>query len=299
MISLMGLVIAASAMLAGCIEDEKSDALDIVIVSIAPQKEMLESILGADVEVLLMVPENMDPHQYSPTPSQLLKVASADVYFTVGSGIEFEELNLATIKETNPDMEVVDLSFGIDIVSFEDHKGDHDHEDDSVFEVHTTEGTDPHIWLSPYNMKIMAENVLNFLEEEGYDDIDFFRENAFTYQERIDSMIDEIDEMLENSTLESFMTYHAAWGYFADAFGLEQIPVESEGKEPGPQGVADLIEQAKEENITVFLVEPQFDSSSARQIADEIGGSVITADPLAYNYIDALIEIAGKMTGGT
>ncbi len=95
-----------------------------------------------------------------------------------------------------------------------------------------------------------------------------------------------------------FLTYHPAWGYFADAFDLIQLSVEEGGKEPGPQGVASLIDQARDENITVVFVEPQFDTSSASQIANAIGGKVVTVDPLSSDYMENLRIVAEKMREG-
>jgi zinc transport system substrate-binding protein len=282
--------VSSMVLTSGCLVSDRSEELDLVVVSIAPQKEVVEKIAGEDIEVVVMVPENVDPHIYSPTTGQLLKVSDADIYFELGSGIEFEELNMDTLKETNSAMKVFKMSEGVPTVSFEDHGIDGVEEDE-----HDHEGTDPHIWLDPLNMKIMAENVLDALIEEDPDNEGKYQTNYMDYVSSIDTKIQDIKDLLLPYANRSFLSYHPAWGYFADAFELVQIAVEDEGKEPGPQGIAKLIQQAKDENVTVVFVELQFDTSSAEQIADAIDGSVVRVDPLASDYLGNLWVTAQKM----
>ncbi|MBN1390496.1 MAG: zinc ABC transporter substrate-binding protein [Candidatus Thermoplasmatota archaeon] len=282
------------AAITGCINDG-GDELDLVVVSIAPQREIVERIAGADIEVILMVPQNMDPHTFSPNPSQLLKVARADIYFKMGSGIEFEELNMDTIIETNRGMKVIDMSEGIDVVSYEDH-GVKDEHNEAEHDDHT--GTDPHVWLDPVNMLVMADTVLEALISEDPDKEELFRVNHASYVDDLVSVIGYARQNLSPYGRKAFLTYHPAWGYFADSFNLTQMSVEEGGKEPGPQGIASLIEQARNNNITVIFVEPQFDTSIVQQIADAIGGKVVTVDPLAGDYIENIRKVTGDMVEG-
>jgi len=290
MIALM--IMASFTFLTGCLDTSGTDELDIIVVSIAPQKEVVKRIAGTGIEVALMVPENMDPHIYSPTPSQLLKVAKADMYFMMGSGVEFEVINMDTIRETNTDMTIVDMSVGIDILSFNEHGMEPDHEGDADGD---QAGTDPHIWLDPGNMRIMADTVLAALISGDPDQEEVYRWNYAAYCLDLEAMTVEVHQGLSPFEGRTFLSYHPSWGYFADAFNITQLAVNDEGKEPGPQGVASLIDQARENNIKVVFVEPQFDTSVARQIADSIDGKVVTVDPLASNYIENLQEVAGKM----
>jgi zinc transport system substrate-binding protein len=87
------------------------------------------------------------------------------------------------------------------------------------------------------------------------------------------------------------MVFHPAWGYFADNYGLTQVAIEHEGKQPGARGLAALIDQAKQANIKVVFVQPQFDKRQARQVAQAIGGAVVAVDPLAADYVDNLRRV--------
>ena len=88
------------------------------------------------------------------------------------------------------------------------------------------------------------------------------------------------------------MVYHPAWTYFARDYGLEQIPIEKEGKEPTPQGIASLIKQARENNITVIFASPQFNTKTADVIAEEIDGRVVLINPLEKNYLENMRKVA-------
>ena len=88
------------------------------------------------------------------------------------------------------------------------------------------------------------------------------------------------------------MVFHPAWGYFAQAYGLEQVAVEMEGKEPGPVDLEELIHYAREEGIKVIFVQPEFSTKSAETIAKAIEGEVIFANPLALDWAENLKEVA-------
>ena len=116
--------------------------------------------------------------------------------------------------------------------------------------------------------------------------------------EELVSKIDELDTELTSVFAGKqglqFMVFHPAWGYFALAYGLEQVPVEVEGKDPKPAQLKALIDQAKKTGIQVIFVQPQFSTKSAALIAREIGGQVVFADPLAQDWSANLREVADK-----
>jgi zinc transport system substrate-binding protein len=90
------------------------------------------------------------------------------------------------------------------------------------------------------------------------------------------------------------MVFHPAWGYFADAYGLQQVPIEIEGKDPKPAQLKALIQHARDRDIRVVFVQPQFSTKSASVVAREIGGQVVFADPLAEDWMANLREVAAK-----
>ena len=91
------------------------------------------------------------------------------------------------------------------------------------------------------------------------------------------------------------MVFHPAWGYFANTYGLQQLAVEIEGKNPKPAQLRELIEHARENDIQVIFVQPQLSARSAEIIAREIDGQVVFADPLAEDWADNLRKVAQQI----
>jgi zinc transport system substrate-binding protein len=282
--------------LAGCVDEDSSDEKIGVLVTIVPQVEMVEFIGGEYVEVTVMVPPGESPHSFEPTPEQMMKVAEATAYFKVGSGVEFEVVHIDTILEQNSDLQVFDCSEDISVISFDEHYGQEEHHEEG--DEHDHEGTDPHIWTSPVNFKKMAEVVYNGLVDIDPDDQEEYYTNYQAYISKLDNLNTNVSNLLQPYEGKSFMVYHPAWGYFGDNYNLKMIAIEDEGKQPGPEGVAAMIAQAQEENITVIFVAPQFDTSSAETIADEIGGNVVFANPLMSNYEETITKLAEDMVTG-
>jgi len=283
-------IMISSVLMAGCQEKTSDDGAMDVLVTIIPQVEMVEAIGGYCVDVTVMVPVGENPHHYELLPSQMIKVANAKAYFTLGSEMEFEINHVDTIIEQNPDIEIVDTHVGAQLKALDEHYGQEHWGNHS--------GGDAHMWLSPVNMKIMAENVYNALIEIDPDNKSEYESNYQNYNNKLNDLDANIASMLEPYGGKSFMVYHPGWGYFGDTYNLKQIAIEEGGKQPGSAGVVAIIDQAKEENITVIFVAPQFDTSSAEVIAQEIGGRVVFANPLSGDYETTLFNIATDIVSG-
>ena len=255
-----------------------------IVVTIVPQVEMAERVGGDLVSVTLMVPVGQSPHDYAPTAAQMADVRDAEVYFKVGSGVEFETANMEDILEVNSHLTVIDGSRDIEIMEMEGH-------DTRADEV----GLDPHIWLDPQNAIIMVANLRDGLVSADPDNATAYEENAAEYIAELEALDSEIQDMLAPYENRSFMIQHPAWGYYAHRYELNQLAVENLGDVPSPLELADLIDTAKEENITILFVSPQFDPSSAQVIADGIDGSVVEIDSLAENYIENLRYVSQEM----
>lgn len=247
-----------------------------VVVTVGPQEEFAKRVGGDRVNVMVMVPQGADPHTYEPLPNQMKQVQDAKIYFIVGSGIEFELAWMDKLTAMNPQMEVVNTSQGIELLpNTEEH-----------------EGNDPHVWVSPKNAKIMVENIYTKLVEIDPENKDYYQKNRDEYLNKLDELDKNTTKILSNQKNRNIMVYHPSWAYFCRDYDLKQIPIESQGKEPTPQGIASLIDQARRDNIRVIFVSPQFSSSNAQVIAREIGGRVVVVNPLSNNYIENMKTVA-------
>ncbi len=273
------------------------------IVSILPQKEFVESVGGDHVSVKELIPPGSSPATYDLSPQDLAAIEEADIYFRIGH-VPFEKANIDRIKSLNPDLVIIDTSESIPLRFFgeegghdqgEAHGGgvgEHESEDEGEDkEAHHNEGADPHIWLSPNLVKLQVESIYVGLAEADPANANEYRANADTYIARLDSLDNELNAVFEGIGTNVLMVFHPAWGYFADAYGLEQIAIEQEGKEPTASQLQDLIDTARHEGVKVIFVQAQFDKSVAESITEEIGAVMIQIDPLAENYIENLESV--------
>lgn len=255
-----------------------------VVVSIPPEAEFVEKVGGDKVKVTTMVPAGANPHTYEPLPEQLKEISSAKMYAQVGSGLEFETVWMDKLTEINKNMLVVNCSKGIIFIPNEDiGEHDHQHGEESQY--------DTHVWVSPRNAKIMVENIYQGLIQVDPANRDYYKSNKDKYLQELDNADKNITATLARAKDKKILVYHPAWGYFCRDYGLTQIAIEKDGKEPTPQGMVSLIDQARRENIKVVFISPQFSRKSAESVASEIGGQVVMIDDLDKNYIENLNKV--------
>jgi len=276
-----GVFVIVICLICGCSTNENESSAGEekigVVVSILPQAEFVEKIGGDKVKVTVMIPPGASPHTYEPKPSQLVELSKAKMYAKVGSGIEFELSWMDKIISMNRDMLVVDCSIGITLIESEDAD---------------EPGKDVHIWTSVRNAEIMAENICEGLIKADPKNREYYDSKKNKYLKELDELDKEITGIISEKKNKEFIVYHPAFAYFSRDYGLKQIPVEQEGKEPAPRWIERLIEEAKEKNITVIFASPQLSTKSAEVIANEIKGSVVLIDPLEKNYTGNMIKIA-------
>ena len=271
-----------------------------VFVSIAPQAYFVERIGGDRVDVHVLVQPGHSPATYEPTPRQMSKLATARLFFRIG--VPFENAFLPKIQGSLDSLLVVDTRAGVPLrimqsVSSEDGppRGEHIHPGNGTDVNHVShahEGADPHIWLSPSLVKIQAHTIAGALIKLDRGGQEFYEQNLAAFIHELDSLDTTLKEILGPIRGKSLLVFHPSWGYFADSYGLNQVPIEVEGKRPSGRQLARIIGLAETEDIRVIFVQPQFSASSAEAIANAIGGKVVAIDPLSGNYVDNLLNVA-------
>lgn len=261
-----------------------------VFVSILPQKFFVQQLCGDRVDVQVMVKPGASPATYEPKPSQMAALSKTLVYFAIG--VPFEAVWLDRIRGVNPDMIVVRTDRGIKKAAMvsHHHHGREEHHNE------VKEGIpDPHIWLSPSLVKQLVPVMLDSLKKIVPEHAEEFEKNGTAFVAEVDELDMELRKMFREHQGMEFMVYHPSWGYFARNYGLVQEPIELEGKDPKPSQLKDLIRHARENDIRVIFVQPQFSGKSAKVIAREIGGVVVPADPLALDWFSNLRQVAEKI----
>jgi zinc transport system substrate-binding protein len=251
---------------------------DLVFVSITPQKFFVERIGGNEVQVEVMVNTGESPATFNPNPKKMSHLANAKLYFSIG--VPFEKVWISRIRNIQPKLKIIPLKKNTAPSS------DHHHD----------EG-DPHIWLSPPLAKKMVAKIEAALSKQRPEKSAFFKNNYQVLIKEIDKLDREIRQIFAKGKNHTFMVFHPAWTHFAEAYGLNQISIEHEGKEPGPRALQEIINAGKKQNIKIIFVQKQFGLSVAKKIAKMIGATVQEMDPLAENYMDSMRNTAKAISG--
>jgi zinc transport system substrate-binding protein len=244
---------------------------NIITVSIPPFKYFVEAIGGDDFTVNVMVPAGASPHNYEPVPAQVDKLRRSLAYISNGH-LGFEITWLDRFYETNRKMKKLNLCENIDLIAAEEHSG-HDHE-----------GADPHYWVSPSCARIIALSVKELLCEIAPAQKQLYENSYKELVKEIEAIDLKARELFSGDLNKKFMIFHPTLGYLARDYGLLQIAVESEGKEPTPAQLRSLIHTARENNIRHIFVQEGFDDKNARSIASDTGADLVIIDPMMENW---------------
>lgn len=262
------------------------------VATISPIKFIVEQITCGDIPVEVILPDGASPETYSPTSSQMMKVESADIVFTTGL-IDFEKEIINRVN-AHTNSAICDLSAGIAL-----HEGgcSHDHHSpDASAQAHSHHhGIDPHIWTSPKQLMIMAGNAYRAIIEQFPDSTKY----TTAYNKLIDGLSEvsvDIEKQLDTSDIKYFIIYHPALTYYADDYGIEQVALEVDGKEPSATYMASLAKRAKEDNVKYVLYQRQFPVAVVETFAADIDAEPVEIDPLGENIVEEILRITEIIT---
>ncbi|TKB27428.1 ABC transporter substrate-binding protein [Desulfopila sp. IMCC35006] len=254
-----------------------------VFVSIPPQKWLSDKIGGEHITTGVLIQKGQDPHTFEPTPRQVMALTRAQLYFTVG--MEFENQIIEKLRQSSMEQKIVDSTAGIQRIALVKHDHNHNHT-----------GFDPHVWLSPVNLKTMAARMTSALIGIDPENSSDYKVNLDKLNRELDALDSDIASQLQAYAGATFFVFHPSFGYFAKRYDLHQEAVEVEGKSPTPKQLANLIAEAKADKVKVIFVQPQFDPRSGQAIARAIGGEVVPLDALAEDVTGNLKTIAAKIS---
>lgn len=255
------------------------------IATIQPIKYIVEQITGDDFVIDVLVPTGASPETFEPTPKQFIALNEAKFIFSTGL-IDFEN---ALVNRAHNQQSVVNLSKGIELIKGScSHKHHHDNA-----HLH---GVDPHIWTSPRELKIMAQNAYSAIIAE-YPDSTKYTEAFNTFSKQLDALDAECASLCSNSSAEAFVVYHPALTYFSRAYGIEQISIENDGKEPSAKHLATIIELSQEKNVRCLLYQTQYPRSAVEILAKDMNIECHVFDPLAEDVINNIHNITCIITG--
>jgi zinc transport system substrate-binding protein len=236
-----------------------------VSVSILPQQYLVQRVAGNLVNINVMIPPGANPATHDLTPGQLKKLHNSSIYFAIGH-LPFEHTHLYPILQKQKNILLVNHSDGQQLL--DGTCGDPHHP------------VDPHIWMSPARAKQIAATIARTLQQQYPRHQKTLAANLHQLNNEIDSIHREATRVTANTPHKTLLVYHPALAYFAADYGMQQLVIEHDGKEPTPLHLKKTIDTARALGIKTVLIQEQFDQQNARAVAREIGARVITIDPL-------------------
>jgi len=263
--------------------DISADSPIKIHVSILPQKYFVEQIGGDKVKVDVLVKPGKSPATYAPSPDQIKKLGMSDIYFKIGVPFENGILNkIRSMNKTN----IIDTNQEVVLRDITKHR----HIEESDHKSHTV-GKDPHTWMNPLIVKRQSRTIFQALSKFDPDSREYYKENYLKFIKDLNKLDKRLHTILNGLKGENIFVFHPFLGYFTDAYGLNQIAIETMGKAPKGKELSRIIKLAKKKGIKKIFVQPQFDRNAANKIASVINGRVISIDPLAYDYLDNMENI--------
>ncbi|MDP8907002.1 MAG: zinc ABC transporter substrate-binding protein [Thermoproteota archaeon] len=227
-----------------------------VFTSFYPVYDFVKKIGKDKVDVSIIVPNGMEPHDFEPTAKQIIDLQKSDAIFVNGMGFE------SWINKLN-NVNIVDLSM------------------DLPLEKHT-QISNPHIWLDPLLVKLQAKNILNSLNNLDPQNKLYYNNNYIQFTNHLDKLNVDIISNLTNCKLHDFLSFHDAFGYFANRYGLIQHSIQglSPETEAPPQKIREAIDLSKQLGLDVVFNEDNMDPRLLGTVAQEINGRVLTLSPI-------------------
>ncbi|MEZ5315070.1 MAG: zinc ABC transporter substrate-binding protein [Chlamydiales bacterium] len=242
-----------------------------VLVSIAPQKYLVEEIGKDQVKVQVIVPPGASSHTYEPTPKQIVAMHRGEIWFRLGENFETRLVKVLS------GIQIIDQRKGIELMR-----------DNCLL---SKGGTDPHIWLSPKLLIIQSQQIAEILSQ--YDPIHevFYKENLKDLEKKLHKIDEEIALLLATAP-KIILVSHPAYGYFCRDYGLTQLTIEMEGREPTPYYLTDLIFKARQLEIRTVFLQKQQSVKGGIQVAKALGARICFLDPYVENVLSNLKVIA-------
>ncbi|MFE7065036.1 metal ABC transporter solute-binding protein, Zn/Mn family [Sutcliffiella sp. NPDC057660] len=314
------LILMFFTFLVGCNSDNQSSEGKLTVyTTIFPLEDFSNKIGGNHVDVKSVYPPGADAHTFEPSTKTMSEMASADAFIYTGIGVEGFADKAKDVLE-NEEVKVVAAGKGIELLKEDEHshedeaheENEHSHKDEAHEEdehsheegaheedehsheeeaheedEHNHADGDPHVWLSPTLSISLAENIKNALVELKPEAKEDFEANFQSLKEELEALDSEYKETMESAKTNKILVSHAAYGYWEEQYGLEQISVNglSPTQEPSQKQLTEIIAKAKENNIQYVI----FDQNISGKIA-EVVKNEIKAEALTLHNLEAATE---------
>ncbi len=234
-----------------------------VVASFYPMADFASKIGGDRVTVTTMVPSGTEPHDWEPSPKDIVGLERAGVFVYNGAGMEHWVQDVLN-SLGNKGLIAVEAAKGVTLLN----EGDGE--------------SDPHVWLDPENAKVEMGNIRDALTQADPDGKAVYEANYQKCAAELDKLDAEYRATLQNLKNRDVVVAHAAYGYLCQAYGLNQTAIEglSPDSEPDPARVAEIIDFARQHSVRVIFFEEMVSPKVAQSIADQVGAETGVLSPL-------------------
>lgn len=263
---------------------QPKDERPVLTVSIEPVRYVVEAIVGDRYRVNTLMPQGASPETYEPTPRQMMELNASNMVIRVGT-LGFERTQLLHMVNNVPKLQMVDAGRGVQMLA------DTHHHAEGV----EGEAYDPHVWMSPRNLVIMAQNVTEALCEKDTVNASFFKQRLQKFEREMNELDAQLRRDMLHLSTRSFLIYHPALGYMARQYGLLQLAVEHDGKEPSAAYFQQLVNHCRAAHVKVVFISKEHSGRAAQRIAQELGIKVVSINPLDYDVPTQMRLIANNL----
>jgi len=251
---------------------------NLISVSIVPEKYFVEQIAGDDFEVNIIIPPGASHSNYDPSPSNMAAMGRSVAYLRMGS-IGFEQSLIDKIAELNPNLKIYDLSEGVHLVASPEVLEDVQCQENNHHHHHGS--YDQHIWMSARKAKIIAKNICNAVSGLKPERSSFYQDNLTAFLQKMDTLDAVTQRKLADLSVHAFVIFHPALTYYAEDYGLEQIPLEVDGKEPSVAWMQKVVAEIQNKNVRLIFTQGEYSQAAAVAVSETTGVELQAINPLS------------------
>ena len=272
-----------------------------VTVDIAPVHSLVSKVMNGVGKPDLIIPAGASPHEYQLKPSNAQSLEDADIVFWIGEDLTpWLEKGLSSLAQDSSITSLLGVD-GIELLSFRegalfeehdhDDNDDHDdhgkkkHDDHDDHEGHAHGEHDPHAWLSPKIAKVWLNVIAAKLSEVDPDNAAKYFSNAKSAKDNIDSLVSEVNSILDPMRDKKFVVFHDAYQYFEKDFGISASGAISlsDASDPSPSRLAEIRKRVVDEAVECVLAEPQYNQGLVKAVVEGTEANTTVIDPLGVN----------------
>lgn len=260
-----------------------------VYTTVYPLTYFTERIGGEHVTVSSIYPAGANEHTFEPTQRDMMELADADLFFYIGLGLEgFVDKASQTLKGEQVEMvATADSLTDAELESGATHEEEDHNEEEEGHEGHHHDDTDPHVWISPLLSQKLSLSIKNALVEQDPENEEAYTKNYEKLINELEQLHTDFKEMADEAENKTFFVSHAAFGYLAEPYGLEQVAIAglNSQDEPSQKKLTEIVELAREHEVSYILFEQNVSSKITKVIQQEVG-----AESLVLHNLGVLTE---------